>query len=50
MGEKIGVQRAHISRLEKGKNITITTLMRLFTAMEIPLNLEMEGIGKVSIC
>ena len=50
LGAKIGVQKAQISRLEKGKSITITSLMRLFTAMEIPLTLEMEGIGKVSIC
>ena len=50
LGAKIGVQKAQISRLEKGKSITITSLMRLFTAMEIPLALEMEGIGKVSIC
>ena len=50
LGEKIGVQKAQISRLEKGKNITISSLMRLFEAMEIPLTLEMEGIGKISLC
>lgn len=50
LGEKIGVQRAQISRLEKGKNITFSSLMRLFAAMEIPLTLDMEGIGKISLC
>ena len=50
LGERIGVQKAQISRLEKGKNITIASLMRLFEAMEIPLTLDIGGIGKVSLC
>ena len=50
LGERIGVQKAQISRLEKGKNITIASLMRLFEAMEIPLTLDMGSIGKVSLC
>ena len=50
LGERIGVQKAQISRLEKGKNITISSLMRLFEAMEIPLTLDMGGIGKVTLC
>ena len=50
LGERIGVQKAQISRLEKGKNITISSLMRLFEAMEVPLTLEMGGIGKISLC
>ena len=50
LGAKIGVQKAQISRLENGKSITIASLMRLFTAMEIPLTLDMGGIGKVTLC
>ena len=50
LGEKIGVQRSQISRLEKGKSITISSLLRIFTAMEIPLTLDMGGVGKVSLC
>ena len=50
LGERIGVQKAQISRLEKGQNITIASLMRLFEAMDIPLTLDMGGIGKVSLC
>ena len=50
LGEKIGVQRAQISRLEKGKSITISSLMRLFSAMEVPLTLDMGGVGKISLC
>lgn len=50
LGEKIGVQRAQICRFEKGKSITISSLTRLFTAMDIPLTLDMGGVGRVSIC
>ena len=50
LGEKVGVQRAQISRLEKGKSITISSLMRLFSAMEVPLTLDMGGVGKISLC
>lgn len=50
LGERVGVQKAQISRLERGKSITIASLMRLFTALEVPLSLEMGGIGKISLC
>lgn len=50
LGEKIGVQKSQISRLERGKSITLSSLMRLFSAMEIPLTLDMEGVGKISLC
>lgn len=50
LGKKIGVQKSQICRLERGKSITLSSLMRIFTAMEIPLTLDMEGIGKVSLC
>ena len=50
LGQKVGVKKSQISRLEKGKSITIASLMRLFTAMEIPLTLDMGGIGKVPLC
>ena len=50
LGEKVGVQKSQISRLENGKSITISSLMRLFSAMGIPLTLDMGGIGKVVLC
>ena len=50
LGEKIGVQKSQRSRLERGKSITLSSLMRLFSAMEIPLTLDMEGVGRVSLC
>ena len=50
LGEKMGVQRSQVSRLEKGKSISFSSLMRAFKAMDIPLTLEMGEIGRISLC
>ena len=50
VGERMGVQRSQISRIEKGKSITLTSLMRIFQALGVPVTLEMQGIGRVALC
>lgn len=49
LGERIGVQKAQISRLERGKSISLSSITRLFRAMGIPLTLEMGKIGRVAL-
>lgn len=49
LGERIGVQKSQISRLEKGKSITLNSMMRVFRAMDVPVSLDMPGIGKVAL-
>jgi ribosome-binding protein aMBF1 (putative translation factor) len=49
LGERIGVQKAQISRLERGKSISLSSITRIFKAMDIPLTLEMGHIGKVAL-
>lgn len=51
LGERIGVQRAQISRLEKGKSvITLPTMSRVFRALGIKSGiLDLEIIGKVAL-
>lgn len=49
LGKMIGVKRAQVSRIEKGRNLTLTTISRIFKAMNIPTWLHMSGIGKVAI-
>lgn len=51
LGEKIGVQRAQISRLEKGKSIiTLPTMSRVFRALGITSAiLDLGAIGKVAL-
>jgi ribosome-binding protein aMBF1 (putative translation factor) len=49
LGEKIGVQKSQISRLEKGRSISLSSMARIFRAMNIPLSLEIGGVGKVAL-
>lgn len=51
LGERIGVQRAQISRLEKGKCvITLSTMSRVFRALGIKSGiLDLGVIGKVAL-
>ena len=49
LGEKIGVQKSQISRLERGHGITFSTMARIFKAMNIPAFLDMGAAGKVAL-
>lgn len=47
LGQLIGVQKAHISKLEKGnKNITVATILRIFEALNanVKFNVELEEV------
>ena len=49
LGEMIGVKKAQISRIEKGSNLTILTIRKVFRAMGMSTNLEIVGLGKFAI-
>lgn len=50
LGEKIGVQRAQISRLEKGHSISLNSLMRVFKALGISsASMDLGAFGKVAL-
>ena len=49
LGELIGVQRAQISRIESGKNLTFATISKIFRAMNIHAKLEIGNVGKIAL-
>lgn len=51
LGERIGVKRAQISKLEQGKsNITIPTMTRVFRALGIEsASLDLGQLGRVAL-
>ncbi|MBO4451638.1 MAG: helix-turn-helix transcriptional regulator [Bacteroidaceae bacterium] len=51
LGERIGVKRAQISKLEKGHCITIPTMSRVFKALGVATaSLDLGGsLGKVAL-
>jgi len=50
LGERVGVQRAQISRLEKGNNITLPTMRRVFRALGIKTaTLDLGSAGRLAL-
>lgn len=49
LGALLGVQRAQVSKIENGKNLTFTTISRIFKAMGIQARLEISGLGKIKL-
>lgn len=50
LGERVGVQRAQISRIEKGYSISIPTMSRVFKALGIATaTLDLGECGKVAL-
>ncbi|MDR1883918.1 MAG: helix-turn-helix domain-containing protein [Prevotella sp.] len=50
LGKLVGVQKAQISRIENGKNLTFSTVIKLFKAMELSAKLETDYLGKIALC
>lgn len=49
LGNLIGVQKAQISRIESGKNLTFSTISKVFKAMGISAKLDIGDFGKVAL-
>lgn len=49
LGERLGVHRAQVCRLESGKSITLASMMRAFKALGVQVSLDMKGIGSVAL-
>ncbi len=47
LGEKMGVHKAQVCRIESGKSITLASMMRAFRALGVQVALDMQGIGRV---
>ncbi len=50
LGERIGVKKSQISRLEKGSNISLPTMSRVFRALGVTTaTIDFGSIGKISL-
>ena len=49
LGEKMGVHKAQVCRIESGKSITLASMMRAFRALGVQVALDMTGIGRVAL-
>ena len=51
LGERVGVQTAQISRIESGRNLTISTIVRVLKALGLSANFSIncEGLTPVTL-
>ncbi|MBO4666037.1 MAG: helix-turn-helix transcriptional regulator [Paludibacteraceae bacterium] len=49
LGELVGVQKSQISRLENGKNLTLSSVAKLFKALNQKVTLDIPSIGRVAL-
>jgi len=50
LGERVGVQKAQISRIERGGNITLPTMRRVFRALGIEsATLDLGAAGRLPL-
>lgn len=49
LGNLIGVKKSQVSRMERGANLSFSTMARVFKAMNISAYFCMPGIGKVAL-
>lgn len=49
LGEKVGVQTAQISKIEKGRNITLATIIKLLHALGITADLKLAGQNPITL-
>lgn len=45
LGNLIGVQKAQISKIENGKNLTVATIVKVFQALNLDAKLSIESNG-----
>ena len=49
LAAKIGVQRTSVSRIENGKNMTLSTIAKCFNAMGLKASLSVTGLGNFAL-
>lgn len=50
LGARIGVQRARISSIEKGANLRLSTLTRIFSALGMEVKLDISNMKPIPLC
>ncbi|MDE5586104.1 MAG: helix-turn-helix domain-containing protein [Muribaculaceae bacterium] len=49
LGNLMGVKRAQVSRIEKGHNLTVSTIIKAFKAMHVPASFSF-GNTSLALC
>lgn len=49
LGERVGVQTAQISKIESGRNLTISTIVRVLRALGMSADFSIQGLAPVRL-
>jgi DNA-binding XRE family transcriptional regulator len=49
LAKRLGIQRAQVSKIENGKNLTLATVSRVFRAMGLTVSLNVQGHGSFAL-
>lgn len=49
LGVLLGVKRAQISRIERGQNLTLATISKVFKAMNITVSFDLGAYGRIAL-
>ena len=50
LGERMGVKKSYVSKIESGRNIAYSTIIRAFKALGIPsASLDLGSFGRVAL-
>ena len=50
LGERIGVQRARICSIERGSNLRLSTIRRVFSALGMEVKLDISSMPSIPLC
>ena len=50
LGERIGVQRSRICSIERGANLRLSTIRRIFSALEMEVKLDIANMQPITLC
>lgn len=50
LGERIGVKRARICSIERGANLRLSTLRRIFSALDMEVKLDIANMQPIPLC
>lgn len=49
LGERVGVQAAQISKIESGRNLTISTIVRVLKALGLSAEFSIKGLEPITL-
>lgn len=50
LGKRIGVQRARICSIERGANLRLSTIRRIFSALGLKVKLDIDDMKPIPLC